>query len=105
MLDIASGQPGSALGLSEVRISLLRQHQAISRMSAPGCLLLTAVDEAFQAILSNGLEHPKTRFVVALVALLDQAFVNQGGHHVENFRAQIVARIAYCFRRFEGAGA
>jgi len=76
MLDIASGQPGGALGLSEVRISLLRQHQAISRMSAAGCLLLAAVDEAFQALFSNGLEHPKTRFAIALAGLLNQAFVN-----------------------------
>src|ERR1041385_6707632 len=94
MLDIAPLQPAGALGLSEVRVSFLRQHQAIGRMAAPRCLLLSAVAEALQAILPNCFEHPKTGFVLAVLGLLDQALVEQGGHHVEDFGSEIVTRIA-----------
>ena len=76
MLDVAPGQPGSTVGSSEIGISFLRQDQAISRMSAPRCLLLTAIDEALQAVLPNRFEHAKTGLAVALVGLLDQALVD-----------------------------
>src|SRR5205085_584533 len=105
MLDIAPRQPAGTLGLGEVRVSFLRQHQAIGRMSPPRCLLLTAVAEALHAILANSFEHSKTRFIIALVGLLDQTLVDQGGHHVEDFRSKIVARIAYGFRGFQRAAA
>src|SRR5690242_19712786 len=98
MLDIATGQPGRTVDLSEVGISFLSQDQAIGRMSAPRGLLFAAIAEALQAILPNSFEHPKTRFVVALVGLLYQTLVDQGGHHVEDFRSEIVARVAYGFR-------
>src|SRR4030081_3868545 len=105
MFDITPGQPADTLGLSEVWIPFLRQHQTIGAMSAQGCLLLTAIAEALQAVLPNSLQHPKTRFAVALVGLLDQALVNQGGHHVEDFRPEIISRGAYGFRGFQRAAA
>src|SRR5215471_2831416 len=105
MLDITSRQPAGPLGLSEVWVSFLRQHQAIGGMSAPRCLLLTAVAEALQAILPNGFEHPKTRFVLPLLGLLDQTFVYKGGHYIEDFRSEIAKRIADSFRGFQCAAA
>src|SRR5205823_12442259 len=101
MLDIAPSQPAGTLGFNEVWIPFLRQHQTIRGMSAPRCLLLTAVAEALEAVLANRLEHSKTRFVVALFGLLDQALVHQRGHDVEDFRPQIIARVAYGFRSFQ----
>ncbi len=71
VLDITQRQPGRTFGLGEVGVSFLRHHQAIGRMSAARGPLLTAVAEALQAILANGFEHPKTRFVVATLRLLD----------------------------------
>src|SRR4051812_39510328 len=67
MLDVTPRQPGRAFGLREVRISLLRQHQAISRMGTPRGRLLAAIAQALQAILPNGFEHSKPRFVVSLL--------------------------------------
>src|ERR1019366_6585054 len=103
MLDIAVGQPASTLGLSEVWIPFLRQHQTIGALSAARCLRLTAVAEALQAVLPDSLEHPETRFIVAFVGLLDQALVNQRGHHIEDFGPEIIARVAYGFRNDLGA--
>src|SRR5205814_7681147 len=40
MLDIAPRQPAGTLGFRKVWVSLLRQHKAISRVSAPRCRLL-----------------------------------------------------------------
>src|SRR5450759_4519139 len=103
MLDIATRQPTCTLGLIEVRVSFLRQHQAIGRMSAPRGLLLPAVAEALQAILPNRFEHAKTRLAVSFLGLLDQTLVDQGGHYVEDFRSEVVARIAYGFRSLQRA--
>src|SRR6516164_7978994 len=97
MFDIAPGQPAGTLDLGKIRVSFFSQNQAIGRMSASRRLLLTAAGEALQAIFPNSFEHPKTRFIAALVGLLDQVLVNQGGHHVEDIRPEVIARVAYGF--------
>src|SRR5947209_1788015 len=73
-------------------------------MRLAGKLHLSATPQALQPILPDRLEHHETRLLALLCRLLQQAFVKEGGHAVEDpfCTSSILKRVAQRLHRLEG---
>src|SRR5258708_35583138 len=74
--------PQMLLMTEQFRLTLLGKREVVHRMQLPCRLQLSRIHKCFQGVLPDRFEHQQTRLISPSVALLQQAFVEQGGDQV-----------------------
>src|SRR5260221_8649086 len=74
--------PQMLLMTEQLRLTLLGKREVVHRMQLPCRLQLSRIHKCFQVVLPDRFEHQQTRLISPSVALLQQAFVEQGGDQV-----------------------
>src|SRR5215467_3577940 len=93
-LKIATREPETTLGFTQLRVSFLRKNQAIRGMGPPDRELFAAAGEVFESIFANGLEHGKTRLGIRSVHTLNQVLIHQGRQTIKQINAKVATRVA-----------